>query len=205
MADVPSIKGSIFLRGVEDLRKLLSDGRLSQTELEARLEPGDLVHLREPVHMSSWYAVASYGRILEVLKEVEGAGSNEYLRRRGTESAEALLEAGMYQQLEYLSRTQVAEARGAEERFRAFGRDLKLLVSLHGTLLNFGVQTAKADPEHPDRYLLEIAQADPYPEPLIWTTDGFINRMARQHRNRDLWTWSRPRRDLVVFRMTRSL
>lgn len=205
MAGVPSIKGSIFLRGVEDLRKLLSKGQLSQAELESRLEPGDLVHLREPVHVSSWYAVATYGRILEVLREVEGQGSDEYLRRRGAGSAEALLEAGMYQQLEYLSRTQVAEASGAEERFRAFGRDLKLLVSLHATLLNFGVQTAKPDPEHADRYRLEISQADPYPEPLIWTTDGFINRMATQHRSRNLWTWSRPRQDLIVFRMTRPL
>lgn len=205
MATVPSIKGSIFSRSVEDLRKLLSEDRLSRDELEARLEKDDLAYLDEPVRVSSWYDVAAYGRILELLKAVVGGGRDDYLRARGAQSAQALLEGGLYQQMEYLERTGVAAAKGPEDRFRAFGRDLALLSSLHRAILNFGTQTAKLDPEHPDRYVLEITEADPYPDGLVLTTEGFVNRMAVQHDHPDLWVSSRPRRDLIVMRMTRTV
>jgi len=205
MTTVPSIKGSIFFRGVEDLRKLVSEGRLSRDELEAKLGSGDMAYLDETGSVASWYDVAAYGRILELLKQVAGDGSDDYLRKRGAESAQALLEGGLYQQMEYLDRTRVAAATGPEERFRAFGRDLTLLSSLHRTILNFGNQIAKVDPEHSDRYLLEITEAGPYPDGLVLTTEGFVNRMATQHDHPDLWVSTRPRRDLIVMRMTRAV
>lgn len=203
MAAVPSIKGSIFGRGVEDLLKLVQRGEISRDEVARKLAPGDSAYLDAPIATTGWYDVQAYGRILELLREIEGDGSNEYLRERGAQSAEALLNSGLHQQMEYLSRTQVARARSKEERYRAFGRDLRLLVSMHGTILNFGTQTAKPDPDYADRYILEISEADPYPEPLCWTTDGFINRMARKHDAADLWYWERPSPHLLLFRMTR--
>jgi hypothetical protein len=203
MSDVPSIKGSIFGRGVEDLLKLVADEQISRAELERRLEPGDLVHLDEPISPFGWYDVQTYGRILDLLREIAGAGSNLYLQERGARSAEALINAGVYQQMEYLTRTKLASAIGDKERFEAFGRDLKLLVSMHGNILNFGKQISRVDPEYGDRYLLEISEAEAYPEPLCWTTEGLINRMAKQHDMPNLWEWNRPQPDLVVFRMLR--
>jgi len=203
MDTVPSIKGSIFGRSVEDLLKLVANEEISHAELERSLEPGDAVYLRKPIAPTGWYDVKAYGRILCVLREVAGNGSNQYLRARGTASAEALLDAGLYQQMSYLNRTKLAAARGAEERYRAFGKDLALLSSMHRVLLNFATQTAKPCPDHADRYILEITDAADYPEPLCWTTDGFINRMALVHESPDLWTWDRPRHDRVVYRMTR--
>ena len=89
-------------------------------------------------------------------------------------------------------------------RFAAFGRDLRLLTSLHGSILNFGQQTARVDPGRADRYLIEITDAAPLPESLCWTTDGFVNRMASEHGHADLWRWERPTRELIVFRMLRD-
>jgi len=48
------------------------------------------------------------------------------------------------------------------------------------------------------------AAAD-YPEILCWTSQGFCNRMAEEHGDADLWTWGRPRPDVVQFRMTREV
>lgn len=203
MATVPSIKGSIFGRGVEDLLKLVAEGEISREELDRKLAPADTVYLDQPITATGWYDVQAYGRILDLLREIAGHGTDAYLRDRGAESAEALLEGGLHQQLEYLDRTQVAAASTPKERYHAFGRDLRLLTSLHGMLLNFGAQTAKPDPDNDDRYILEISGAEPYPEALCWTTDGFINRMAKQHDNPDLWRWERPSPERLVFRMTR--
>lgn len=203
MANVPSIKGSIFARAVEDVQKLLADERISDEDLERFLAPGEASLLGQAISPMDWYDVRTYGRILDLLREIEGQGENRYLMERGARSAEVLLDAGLYQQMEYLSRTQVAAASSPEERYLAFGRDLRLLTSLHSSIVNFGTQTARPDPEFDDRYMIEIADVEVYPESLCWSTAGFINRMAKQHHAEDLWLWSRPRQDLILFRMVR--
>src|SRR5262245_725080 len=124
MAAVPSVKGSLIAASIEDINKLVQAGTLSKAELERRLEPGDLEVLSHGVQMGGWYDIRIHARMLELLKDVEGEGSNEYLRRRGEQSAERLLNAGLYQQLEYLNRTQMAHNADPQARFLAFGRDL---------------------------------------------------------------------------------
>lgn len=204
MATNPSIKGNIFGRAAEDLTKLISEGTTSWEEVEKRLPAGDVAILRQKINGVSWYDVAAYGRLLELLKELEGHGRNEYLRERGAASAEALIQSGIYAQMEYLNRTQAAQESSPEARFQAFGRDLRLLTSLHSSILNFSTQVPVVDPVHAYRYQLELRDAGPMPEALCWTTDGFVNRMSRQHGKPALWRWERPQRDLVVFRMTRE-
>ena len=204
MTTVASIKGSIFGRAVEDLQKLLLEDRVSRVELESILGAEGMVFFDETIQPSDWYDVATYGRMLGLLREVAGDGSDAYLHQRGVESAEALLEKGVYQQMEYLDRTQVMAATDPKERVAAFGRDLNLLVSLHRVIMNFGAQTAKLDPDHPDRYLIELSEAGDCPDTLCLTTTGFMNRMSKQHGRGDLWTWSRPKPNLVIFRMTRA-
>jgi len=73
-------------------------------------------------------------------------------------------------------------------------------------MFNFSRWTARSDPDHGGRYLIEVTEAKDFPEVLCWTSDGFVNQMGAQHRSEgDLWRWERPRIDLIVFRMTRGL
>jgi len=202
---VASIKGSVFVRAVEDIGKLVSAGTLSRSELQRKLPATDVALLNQPVIPSSWYDVQAYGRLLELLRDVEGEGKNEYLRERGARSAELLRQAGLYQQMEYLNRTQLAQQKDARARYLAFGRDLRLLTTMHGSILNFGRQLVKDDPQYADRYVMEYQDVAHYPEALCWTTDGFVNRMAKQHGMPDLWKWERPTQDLILYRMTRSV
>jgi hypothetical protein len=78
-------------------------------------------------------------------------------------------------------------------------------VSIHSTLLNFTRAEVKVDPEWDDRYVVEHVDAGGYPEALCWTTQGFLNRMAAEHGDPDLWHWERPAPDRVIYRMNRSL
>jgi hypothetical protein len=205
MASLPSIKGSVFAGVVEDVNKLLARGGLSRADAARWLEPSDFAHLEDEIAIARWYDIRAYTRMNELLREVEGAGSHEYLRERGRQTARRLLEGGLYAQLEYLNRAAVARATGSAARFEAFGRDLRLLTSMSASILNFSRWTSKPDDALPGRYRIEVSEADDFPEVLCWRSDGFVNEMATQHGDADLWGWDRPRSDLVVFRMLRPL
>jgi len=205
MAAVPSVKGSLIAATVEDVKKLVEAGTLSEEELERRLEADDLEVLSRGVQMVGWYDIRIYARMLEILKDVEGGGSNDYLRLRGARSAERLLNAGLYQQLEYLNRTQIANSADSQARFLAFGRDLRLLTTLSGSIYNFMRWEAQIDPEIRNRYKIQVTEATAFPDDMGWAAEGFINRMAKQHGDPDLWRWQRTAPDLMVFRMIRDL
>jgi len=193
------------MRAVEDTLKLLSAGTLARNDLKRWLRPKDIALLDQPVSSSGWYDVQAYGRLLELLRDTEGEGRNEYLRERGARSAELLRKAGQYQQMEYLSRTQAAQQKDPRARVLAFGRDLRLITTMFGNLLNFGRLLVKQDPEHENRYVMEYVEVAPYPEGLCWTTDGFVNRISVPRGEPDLWRWDRPAPELIIFQMTRSL
>src|SRR5262249_4976127 len=127
MPAVPSIKGRIFATAHEDLHKLIAQGVLARAELARWLKPHDLPLVEQPVQASAWYDVAAYARLLVLLRDVEGGGSDDYLRRRGARSADLLLQAGLYAQLEYLTRMDSPELPDLRQRYLAIGRDLKLL------------------------------------------------------------------------------
>lgn len=203
MSTTPSVKGSVLAGHAEVLIKYLAENAVEPDVLAERFPEGELDLLSKPIHASSWYDVRIYQRVLEFLRDYEGYGSNAYLIAAGERSAQKLIEAGLYQQLEYLSRTQVSAKTDVAERHRAFGRDLRLLTTLTPTIFNFVKIALKEDPEHPDRWMLEYSQAEHFPEVVCWTTQGFCNRMAALHGAPDLWRWERPSRDIVLFRMTR--
>jgi hypothetical protein len=205
MPTLPSIKGSVFAAAVEDLQKLLASKKLKQEELSRWLKAKDLSYLQSPIQPFEWYDIRSYARIGECLRDVEGNGSNEYLKRRGAKNARRLLDAGLYSQLEYTKAASFVRENDKKARSEAFGRDLRRLATLNASILNFGRNEVKADPEHPLRWIIETSQAKEYPEALCWSTEGFINEMARQHQTPDLWTWKRPEPDLIVWRMTREI
>jgi hypothetical protein len=202
---IPSIKGSVFAGLVEDTNKLLAEKRVKPEELSRWLKPKDLEYLKASILPHEWYDIRSYGRLSDLLKDVEGGGSNEYLRKRGARNAKRLLEAGLYQQLEYTHRTLFAQESDKEQRFLAFGRDLGRLTTIGSSILNFTRTVHKPDPDRKMRWMLEVTGAREYPEALVWSSDGFTNEMARQHNTPDLWTWERPEPDRIVWYMTRDL
>jgi hypothetical protein len=205
MPERPSIKGSVFAGVVEDVNKSLSRGTVSREELGRWLEPGDLDLLDRKIMIADWYDIHAYTRMNEMLRDVEGAGSNKYLVDLGRMTARRLLEAGLYQQLKYLHRTQFQGVRDDRARYDAFGQDLRLLTTISGSILNFSKWQVKPDPQESLRYVIEVSEAHDFPEVLAWRSDGFVNEMATQHREPDLWAWTRPQRDLLVFRMKRPL
>jgi hypothetical protein len=205
MSGVPSIKGAVFTHCVEKLLKLVSSGRISRAELERHLEPGDIEILEGPIHATQWYDIRVYERMMRLNRDVDGGGNNEYLVRWGGISAENLLAMGTYQQLDYAKRMQLAKETEPKARFLAFGRDLRLMASSTSSFLNFVRIEVKVDPENDSRYMLEYSDAAAYPDVLCWTNLGFINRLAAEHGEPDLWKWERPSPDRVVYRMSRSI
>ena len=205
MARIPSIKGSIVASHAEVLQKYLAKAQVPESVLARRFEPGDLELLAGRIEPTRWYDIRLYTRLLEFLRDYDGAGSNQYLIDAGRRSAENLIRAGIHQQLEYLRRTQHRERIEAAERCAAFGRDLRLLSSITGSILNFSDVTVVQDFEHPMRWMLERADAREFPDVLCWTTQGFSNRMAEEHGASDLWRWERPTPDVVRYRMQREI
>ena len=205
MATIPSIKGSVLAGHVEVLKKYLDTNPVDAATLESRFEPGDLKLLDHTIPTARWYDVRIHTRILEFLRDYEGSGSNQYLVDAGMRSAENLIRSGTYQQMDYLRRTRLSAQSSAQDRFVAFGHDLRLLVSVTHSIVNFSAPGLIEDPDHELRYIIEHQQAEDYPEVLCWTTQGFCNRMAAEHGNPDLWYWERPRPDLVWYRMNRSV
>jgi len=201
----PSIKGSAITGTVEDVRKLVQTGAISETELERRLTKEALALVRQPILSSQWYEIQAVASLVELLWEVEGHGDAAYMRRRGEEIAERLLKAGLYAQLEFVKRKKLDQHSDPKTRFEAFGRDLRLIATLSGSMLNFGRWTSRPDPEHKGRYLIEIHEAAALPVPTALATEGFMNRISKEIDEAHCWRMERPRLDLVVYTMDRPL
>jgi hypothetical protein len=205
MAAIPSIKGTVFSVVVEDTKKLLASGRVSQRDAGHYLQPEDLAPLEQPIAISGWYDIRSYTRMSELLRDIEGNGSNEYLRQLGRNTARRLIAAGLYAQMEYLNRVEALRTQDGPARSAAFGRDLRKLNTLSASILNFSRWSHMPDPDRPGRYWIEITEAREFPEVLAWRSDGFINEMAARHSGEDLWTWCRIAPDHIRFRMIRDI
>jgi len=48
-----------------------------------------------------------------------------------------MIEAGLYQQMQYVRRVRVQENPDPKARFEAYGHDMRLLVTLSGSILSF--------------------------------------------------------------------
>ena len=203
---VPSIKGRILSVAIEDVGKLVSSGTLKAGELERWLLPVDLALFDKPLVPGDWYDIRTYARVCDLLRDVEGEGRNEYLHARGFRTGERLLEGGLYAQLEYVTRMKVGTLREPVERFSAFGRDLKLLVTISSSIMNFSKWTSRPDAEHELRYRIDVGEAADFPEVLGWTSLGFVNCMARAGGGgEDVWRWERVDGESLAFRMNRPL
>jgi hypothetical protein len=202
---VPSVKGSVLVGVVEEVNKLLAQNTISRQEMTRWLTPEDIALLNQEIRVSEWYDVRALTHMSELLRDVNGKGDNEYLRWLGRRSARRLLDSGLYQQLEYLRDMQLLKASDSRTRSEAFGRDLRLLATISGSIYNFTKIEPMPDPDHEGRYLIRVSEARDYPDVLAWRADGFMNEMATEHDDPNLWSWERTAPDVVLFRMNRSL
>jgi len=204
---VPSIKGASISSLVEDLAKLRDSGRLPAALLEERLQPKDRAMLDEPVQLAGWYDIHSYRRLAELLCEVEGR-REDLLLERGAAAARRLAAAGLYQQMESVGRLKEFRDLDDDARFKAYGRQLRLITTLSSSLINFSTFEVTVDPERPDRYCIDVRGSEEIPDVLAHTTLGFINAMAEMGSGADgsaaSWTLEGRGRQLR-YRMTRAV
>jgi hypothetical protein len=204
---VPSIKGSIFKGAIDDLVRLREEGRISEEQLESKLAPEDLDLLEGEIGAAAWYPMESYGRIVELLGDVEGGGKDSYFVERGRASARRLMESGLYQQLAFLPRWEAnydAKRADSAARIAEYTRNLRMVTSLASAIYNVGEWTVEPDPEHPGRVVIAVREASAYSEPMRLAIEGFLNECAQAAREEltKLHTSERPAPDLILFRMT---
>ena len=208
MPALPSIKGSVFAGVVEDVRKLLASGSSrDESELSRWLKPKDLECLESPIQMHEWYDIRIYTHMSELLRDVEGRGSNSYLVRRGANNAKRLLDAGLYSAARvHARRRSFGRESDPKERFeRASAATSRRITGMSASILNFGRWQVKPDPEQEAPLDHGDEPGREYPEVLVWASSGFSNELARMHNSPDLWVWSRPEPDRIMFTMTRDL
>jgi hypothetical protein len=203
----PSIKGRFFEHAAIDVRALFASGDLARDRIARWLGPADQAAVRAEVDANGWYDIRLYARLLAFLRDIEGGGSDDYLRARGSRNAERVLAAGLYSQLEYLNHTQADHEIDPGRRLRALGRDLKVLSTISASIFNFTRWNPVVDPDHPDRYRIEVSDAGAFPDEAGFTSEGFMNRSHRCGPGSalpDLWRFERASHHLVLFRMTRA-
>ena len=168
----PSIKGATISKLVEDVHRLLDEGAVPPEEVEAYLDTEALALLDAKFNDAGWYPLAVYEQYALLLLEMEGKGNLAYLRERGYRTGDRLVKSGLYQQFEFLGR------RDRPRDYEAFFRDLRLITSLSGALVNVGRWSAERDPEHPERAMVLGRNLEGYPEVLGISTAGFLTGIS---------------------------
>jgi len=201
---VPSIKGTAIQSVAEDIQALIASGRITRQSIEARLEPEDLRILDDKVLPGLWYPLASYRRLTEILIEVDGGGTPDYVVRRGARAAERLFAAGLYLQLER------GEELGVQKRERGevwTEREGNLVASIAGAIFNVSRWRFRVDATDPAIQHIEVTEAEALPEISRLAAQGFIEYSTSRLSGAPVRVTSeRIGRDRIVFtlRPTRS-
>ena len=206
----PSVKGSIFKGVIDDLARLIEEGRISEDEVDAKLAAEDLAFLETEINPAAWYPIESYGRLMQLLGDVEGGGKDAYFAERGRASARRLMASGLYQQLAFLSRWDEAMGSVRSDPSASIARyasNLRIAISLASAIYNIGKWAVEPDPEHPGRVCIAVREASLYSEPMRLAIEGFLNECAQVTREglTHLHTSERPAPDVMLFRMTRDI
>lgn len=167
------IKGAGIEQAVLDVRRLLDEGRLSREEVEVRLAPEDLALLDEKILGGAWYPNESHRRLTELLRDAEGRGRDAYVVQRGYRTAERLLEAGLYRQLQLARDARVQE--GEVDMTHA----IRIMLSLSGALYDFG-RWELVEGGDPDHLVIEVRDAAQLSDMNRLTAQGFIDCIARR-------------------------
>ncbi len=184
---IPSIKGTAFQSAVEDLQRLLSEGKLSEDELERGLDDDEIRALDEKVNAASWYPMDLYARMIRLLAEKEGRGrKEEYLIRRGARAAERIRSAGIYRQLE-LRRKNWGERVG------------QIVVTISGVMYNF-TRWHIEETDDPGHFKVVVEDAREFPDEAFYTAHGFVEFVCcLVSGSRMRVTGSRPTPDRIVY------
>ncbi len=163
---VGGVKGTAIESVIADVNRLLENRRISREQLEIRLEPEDLELLEQKLLPSVWYSLGSYGRLTQLLYEIEGRGRLEYLLERGRRAAERIRGAGLYAQLT-----------AARERW---GDSLGAMMVTLGPAIyrdtDWGFRLLAGGAGL--RFEIEISVPESFPDVCRHTTQGFIEHAA---------------------------
>lgn len=162
------IKGSAFESAAADVLRLLEAGRVGRQELAKALTPDDLEILDEKVLPSSWYPLATYEHLLEVLVRAEaGSDPDGYLIERGRRAARRLYEAGLYTQLE-------ATIERWGERFGS------IMSTLGAAMFRDTVWTLERVSQEDEqiRYRITVKVPADFPDCARLTAQGFIETLG---------------------------
>jgi len=184
-----SIKGVALQSVVEDVWRLRDAGRVDDALLEARTKPGDRYLLDELPAPSLWYPVDGYGRLLDLLWEVEGAGDPSYPVARGARAAERILAAGIYARV-----VETAEKWGGDH----VGRAVLNLATGFYDFTRWDLRGSSADAA----FSVEVEDAADLPEVARLTAQGFLEVLFGRTGPARV-TSERTATDRVVFRVER--
>ena len=201
----PSIKGSIFKGAIDDLLRLANEGGVTEYALAVELGAETLSDLEREIIDAGWYPIASYDRILRLLGELEGGGEEKYFIERGRASARRLMEAGLYGQLDFVTRWKESLLEYDRDESAAIARyasSLKLVVSLASNIYNVGRWAVESDRGNRGRVWIAIRDAKDYTDAMRLAIEGFVNECGSKHtKTTQLYTSTRMTPDLIVFRM----
>jgi len=161
----PSIKGTVFQTVVDDVKALIQRKVVSREALDARLQAADLRILDSKIEGARWYPIDSYGRMIELLRDVEGRSDpRQYLLQRGMRAANRLIELGLYRQIEKHAGQPLAKVGDA-------------MITLSTNLYNFTIWRFVADPDG-KTHRLEVSEATAFPEVSRIVVEGFIDAIT---------------------------
>lgn len=160
----PSVQGTLVQSAVQELRELEERGTVSRAALERDLKLEDLEILDDEILISAWYPMASYGRLVEAIAAAMGRSGDRDFIETGRQSAQRLVEMGLYRQL---------DERTAERWEERVG---KLLLSVASLLWNFGDWEWLGMDEAGFR--IRFQGASPMPRSYALRTQGFVEHLA---------------------------
>jgi hypothetical protein len=86
----------VFQVIADEVNQPVRSRRISQADLEQKLDPGGLKFLGKNLAVSSWVPIEVSTRLLQLLFEASGRSDlREYMRERGRTNAQRLKEAGL--------------------------------------------------------------------------------------------------------------
>jgi hypothetical protein len=91
-----TIKGVAFQSVAADVNKLRASGAITETDLRGAIKSDERRILTEAVIPGLWYPLAVYGRLLDLLRRIEGGDRTDYLIERGGRAAERMMSQGAY-------------------------------------------------------------------------------------------------------------
>ena len=124
----PCIKGVVIRISADRVRAMLETGKLREDDLERWLTARDVELISEPPRPTLWYPIETMTHLLELMRDVEGAGDERYLALEAAREIDNVLRAP----------AMAAVVHGA----RAFGKRAGVaLVKLTNLTFNFGCWT----------------------------------------------------------------